>query len=424
MKLRFILFFALLIPMLGGAAMPACTTPVRISIVEPEPGTPVGSCDVVFSANFNGTTDTSGLKVTLEGTEINKTGSVTIKDRVVRIEGFNVAPPVVTFKAFGLPYGELAFMVEIGGSSTTSPVTVSKDINPWENSFYAVNYLGASQSSPLIKYDLDKPLSQAAANKTVNINGAIGLDRVAGIVYGGLWTVDNNPIRAFNATTLDPLTNKDISGLTHSGSLAIKVNVRQRVLYFLDTVAKKFTAISVDDGNYGRMITSQVYANLASSTDTDIGDTFAIDHSQNKIFSTNGDGGPILAIDIGGINSTSGTFGKDELTGQRCRSIGNSGGMVTIDELSGRVFTFISNNTVRAFSSQSPYATIKDYTLPLSISNDCGAWYDWRVDKLYVGSGALTKLLALNLKDGTVEQVVFAGPHSLDGISLTGPAPF
>jgi len=421
------IFLFIIWPIVSGQEIPeipACTPGVTISIVEPIADVPVGPSSIPFTANFTGTTDVSDLTITINDVVISESGSITLEGQTVKIEKFTVMAPVVSFLTFGLPFGEHTFAISLGGAQVETKFTVSMAIAPWEQSFYVVNYLGSAKNGLLIRYDVDKPLTEPVITNSVNINGAIGLDRVKGVIYGGMYSTDNAPIRAFDAMMLDPKPDKDIKNIKHSGSLAIEVDVRKRVLYLLDTPTRKFTAINISDSNYGAVLATKVVTELKTSSDTDIGDFFAVDHSQSKIFATNGNGGSIVAIDISDIDPAGGSFGSVEKTNQTARSTGNSGGMIAIDEISSRVFTLINNNTIRAFSSKAPYTTLKDYKITVNVPNDCGIWYDWRMDNLYVGLGSAQKILVLSLADSKSSFYTLPAPHGHDGISLAGPAPY
>ena len=306
---------------------------------------------------------------------------------------------------------------QVPGLSFTGAIAPPTPIDPTKV-FYAASW--SSSFGTVTAQDLNAPYAVIRSTQSATINGSLGYDPITKTLYGGFCCTSQNIIAALDATTLSPVTAKNLT-ITHSGSLSSKVDASSRLVWVFDTVSLKLSAISIDTNNYGQTVASTTLSSVYKlGAVTDIGDMLSIDEQAHRLVVTGGDGGLIYIVDVSSVTSTGGTIGAVTSTGQSARMNGNSGGAVAVDEKGRRYFTIPATGTVRAFGADSPFSKIQDYTVAGMAGNDCGLFYDLRNDTLYVGRGGGGVPIGINLTSGVQTAFAGIGAGQLVGISYSG----
>jgi len=287
--------------------------------------------------------------------------------------------------------------------------------------FYAVAFThGTPHTGVITAQRRVAPFEVLASAERGTTNGAISLDPLRGILYGGQCCNPNLPLQAYDARTLLRAMDRDIP-LSGSGSISIAVDGPRRILFVYDTVQRSLRALSLAEGTgYGTVLATTPMADLpAEPTPTSVGDQLAVDARGQQVFLTGGDGGPVVSVDVSGLSVAGGTFGVTRLTGQTNRRSNNSGGAVAVDEAGRRVFFIPATGTVRMIAADPPYAAIGDITVASMASNDCGLFFDNRANQLYVGRGGTTLPVVVSFPAMT--QTAFnTGPGEVRALSFSG----
>ncbi len=287
--------------------------------------------------------------------------------------------------------------------------------------FYAVAFThGTPHTGVITAQRRAPPFDVMATAARGTANGAISLDPVRGILYGGQCCSSNQPLHAYDPRTLTRVMERDIP-LPGSGSISIAVDGPRRLLFVYDTVQRSLRALSLAEGmGYGAVVATTPMADLpAEPSPTSVGDQLAVDARGQQVFLTGGDGGPVLAVDVSGLTATGGTFGAVRNTGHVNRRSNNSGGAVAVDEVGRRVFFLPATGTVRMIQADPPYGLVGNITVPSMAGNDCGLFFDNRANQLYVGRGGTTLPVVVSFPAMT--QTAFAtGPGEVRALSFTG----
>lgn len=280
----------------------------------------------------------------------------------------------------------------------------------------------ASPQGVLTAHAIAPPFEVIATSPQGPINGALALDPIRRVLYGGRCCNGDTPIEAFDAVTLQPLADKRIA-LRGSGSIALKVDPLRRVLYAYDTVKTTLQAISIGAATHGAQLASIDLPLPAESDARSAGDMIAIDVQRGVLFATGGDGGPVLAIAIAGLSEAGGAFGSVADTQLRARSTGRSSGAVTIDERGGRVFTVPVTGRVRVSAAEPPYGTIREIAIPDMGIGACGMYYDGRTDTLFVGRGTTSGTPSAAARDPVAVDLGAAPPGPAAAFASAPQAP-
>lgn len=263
-------------------------------------------------------------------------------------------------------------------------------------------------------HDAADPATALLTVGGLDINGAISLDPVRGLLYGGTWPSTNLPLRAYDAVTIAPMPAFDIP-LSNSGNHATALDAQRRILFHYDTVGRLLRAISLDDSNYGVVIASLNTVLPVSNGHSDIGNYIALDSIGERLFLAGSSGGAIVAIDISGLSPAAGFFGAVTDTGHTGRPLGDSGNGLAVDDMGRRVFAISADNTVRVFSADPPFGFLFDVSVPTP-GHDNGLIYAPDNDMLFVGGAGSSSSTAIVVSTGVVTSV---GDSPWSGVSFT-----
>jgi hypothetical protein len=242
---------------------------------------------------------------------------------------------------------------------------------------------GSPHNGVVTAQDLAAPFGVVASATRGTLNGAITLDPVRSVLYGGSCCTPGQPLLAYDPVTLSRVAARD-SAVTTSGSIAIEVDGPRRVLFLFDTVSRALNAISLAEGSlYGSVVATVTLSALpAEPVPTSVGDQVAVDTRGQQLFVTGVDGGPVLAVDVSRVTSSGGDFGSITDTGHRNRTTGNSAGGVAVDEAGRRVFFFPATGAVRIVGADAPFPILSEVVIPTMAPNDCGLMFDGRTGNL------------------------------------------
>ncbi|MDB4927641.1 MAG: hypothetical protein JWM10_125, partial [Myxococcaceae bacterium] len=311
------------------------------------------------------------------------------------------------FRSFALALAALA-----------APSLASAQVDP-ARAFYAVAFThGSPHNGVVTAQDLAAPFGVVASATRGAVNGAITLDPVRAVLYGGACCTPNQPLLAYDPVTLTRLAARDIA-VTTSGSFAIEVDAPRRVLFLYDTVSRALNAVSLAEGSlYGSVVATLTLSSLpAEPVPTSVGDQVAVDTRGQQLFVTGGDGGPVLAVDVARITASGGDFGAVTDTGHRNRTTGNSAGGVAVDEVGRRVFFFPATGAVRIVGADAPFPILSEVVIPSMAPNDCGLLFDARTSNLYVGRGAAAPPVVVSFPSLTVTPFA-TGPGDVPALSF------